>query len=159
MSSRADADDRHAAREFREASFKFFLIKLGGRVLDLRANLRDARVDLLLVALAVDDHGRIFRRNNLTGATEHVERCVLELEADVFGNNLRADRRCNIREHFLLAVAVARGLDAEHVECAAELVEYEGRERLALHIFRNDDNILLAALRDFLEDRQHLLHR
>ena len=68
----ADADDRHAAGEFGQALFEFFFIKLRRRVFYLRADLRDARVDLFFRALAADDDGLILGRNNFASAAEHI---------------------------------------------------------------------------------------
>ena len=49
-------------------------------------------------------------------------------------------------------------LDRRHLEAAAQLVDDEGRERLALDVL-GDDEERLAALCDQFEDRQHRLER
>ena len=64
----------------------------------------------------------------------------------------------DVLEHGLATVAEARGLDGGDLEAAAELVDDEGRERLAFHVL-GDDEERLAGLHDGFEDRQHGLQR
>ena len=54
------------------------------------------RLDVGLLAGAVDDGGVFLLDAHPLGAAEHVERDVLELDAEVFGDHLAAgqDRRC-----------------------------------------------------------------
>ena len=54
------------------------------------------------------------------------------------------------------AVAEARGLDGDGLERATDLVEHQGRERLALDVFGNDQQ-RLTGLHHRLEDRQQRL--
>ena len=61
----------------------------------------------------------------------------------------------HVAEHRLAAVAEAGGLDRADVEHAAQLVDDQGRERLALDVL-GDDQERLARLRDLLEQRNHL---
>src|SRR5205823_3097509 len=46
----ANPDDRHAAGELRQPLLQLLLVELGGRRLDLRADLLDARLDPLVAA-------------------------------------------------------------------------------------------------------------
>ena len=61
-------------------------------------------------------------------------------------------------EHRLAALAEARGLDGHRVERAADLVDHEGGEGLALDVL-GDDQQRLAALHDLLEHREQVLDR
>ena len=45
-------------------------------------------------------------------------------------------------------------LDGEHVEHAAQLVDHQRRERLAVDVLGDDQQVLLARLQDLLERRQ-----
>jgi hypothetical protein len=51
----ADADDRDTTRELSETFLQLFAIVVGGGLLDLRLDLRDAGLDVGLLAGAVDD--------------------------------------------------------------------------------------------------------
>ncbi len=62
----------------------------------------------------------------------------------------------DILQHFLSSVAEARSLDGDAGEGAAQLVEHERGERLALDVL-GDDQKLSAALHDLLEHGQDLL--
>ena len=53
----ADLDDRHAAGELGQPLLQLLAVVVGGRLLDLRLDLRDAALDVLLLARAVDDRG------------------------------------------------------------------------------------------------------
>ena len=92
----ADADDRDAARQLRQALLQLFLVVIRGRLLDLRAELRAAGLDVGLLAGAVDDRGVVLLDAHLLGRAEHVERDVLELDAEILADDLTAgqDRRC-----------------------------------------------------------------
>ena len=61
----------------------------------------------------------------------------------------------DVAEHRLAAVAEAGGLDRADVQDAAELVDDQGRQRLALDVL-GDDQQRLARLRDLLQQRDHL---
>jgi hypothetical protein len=92
----------------------------------------------------------------LLGAAEHVERDVLELDAEVLGDHLAAGQDRDVLEHGLAAIAEARRLDGRDLEAAAQLVDDERGQRLALDVL-GDDQQRLARLHDRFEDRQHRL--
>jgi hypothetical protein len=69
---------------------------------------------------------------------EVLDREVLELEAEVLGDRLAAGEDRDVLEHRLAAIAEARGLDGGDLERAAELVDDEGRERLAVDVLGDD---------------------
>jgi hypothetical protein len=75
----------HAADELREPLLELLAIVVGGRVLDLVADLVDAAVDVLLGARAVDDDGVVLVDHHPLGLAEVLEGHVLELEAELFG--------------------------------------------------------------------------
>ena len=83
---------------------------------------------------------------------------VLELDAEVFGDHLAAGQDGDVLEHRLAAIAEARRLDGRDLEAAAQLVDDERRQRLALDVL-GDDEQRLAGLHDRLEHRQHRLQR
>ena len=85
----ADLDDGNAARELGKTLLQLLAVVVRGRLLDLRLDLLHARLDVGLLARAVDDRGVLLVDRHALGAAEHVERHVLELDAEVL-----ADRLC-----------------------------------------------------------------
>ena len=71
--------------------------------------------------------------------------------------DLAAGEDGDVLEHRLAAVAEARRLDGATLQRAAQLVDDERRQRLALDVL-GDDEQRLAALGDLLEHRQQVLH-
>ena len=64
----------------------------------------------------------------------------------------------DVLEHRLAAIAEARRLDGRDLQAAAQLVDDQRRQRLALDVL-GDDEQRLASLHDRLEDGQHRLQR
>src|SRR6266536_3313995 len=123
------------------------------RVID--AVLALLHLDLRLAA-AADDRGVLLVDHHPFGAPEHVERDVLELDAEVLGDRGTAGQDRDVLQHGLAAIAEPGRLDGRDLEAAAQLVDHEGGERLALDVLGNDDE-RLAGLHDRLEQRQELL--
>ena len=137
-------------------SCSFSLVVVGGRLLDLRLDLLDAALDVGLLAGAVDDGRVVLVDRHLLGAAQHVERDVLELDAEVLADHLAAGEDGDVLQHGLAAIAEARRLDGRDLEAAAQLVDDERRQRLALDLL-GDDQQRLAGLHHRLEQRQHRL--
>jgi hypothetical protein len=106
----------------------------------------------------VDDRGVILLDLHALGAAQHVDRHVLELDAEVFGDHLAAGEDGDVLQHGLAAVTEARSLDGSDLQAATQLVDDEGGERFAFDVFRDDEEGL-RGLDDGLEDRQHRLER
>src|SRR5690606_19268676 len=121
-----------------------------------RTDLVHAAGDGVGVTGTLDDRGLVLGDDDLASLTEHVDRGVLELEADGLRDDLATREHRDVGEHRLAAVAEARGLDRDGLEDAADLVEDEGRQRLGLDVL-GDDQQRLAALDDLLEQRQQVL--
>jgi len=81
---------------------------------------------------------------------------VLELEAHLLGDHLGAREYADVLQHPLAAVAEAGRLDGDGGEGAAELVDHDRRERLALDVLGHDQQ-RLAGLDHLLEDREQIL--
>jgi hypothetical protein len=79
----------------------------------------------------------------------------LELDAQVLHDRRGAGEDRDVLEHGLAAVAVARRLDGGDLQRAAQLVDHQRRERLAVDVL-GDDQQRLAGLRDLLEQRDQL---
>ncbi len=80
----------------------------------------------------------------------------LQLKAELRRNNLAAGQNSNILQHLLAAVAEAGRLHCYTVESAAQLVQNQGCERLALNVLGNDDQ-LTAGLYNLLQQRENFL--
>ena len=68
LGGRADVDHGHAAGELGQALLELLLVVVGGGVLDLGLDLRDAVLDVLLLAGALDDGGVFLVHLDLLGA-------------------------------------------------------------------------------------------
>ncbi len=125
-------------------------------MLDLLPDLGAAALDVGLLAAAVDDRRVLLLDADLLGLAEHVERDVLELDAEILADDLTTRQDRDVFEHRLAAITKARRLDRGHLEAAAQLVDDERGKRLALDILRHDQQ-RPATLHDRLEHRQHRL--
>ena len=117
---------------------------------------RDAALDVGLLAGAVDDRGVLLLDHHLLGAAEHVERDVLELDAEILADRLAAGQDRDVLQHGLAAIAEARRLHGRDLEAAAQLVDHERGERLAFHVL-GDDEQRLAGLHHRFEQREQFL--
>ena len=96
---------------------------------------------------------------HLLGLAQVGQADVLQLDAQRLEDRLAAGQDGDVLEHGLAAVAVAGGLDRGAAERAAQLVDHQGRQRLALDVL-GDDQERPARLGDLLEDRNQVLdHR
>src|SRR6185503_3252284 len=90
LGGRADLDDRDAADELRQPLLQLLAIVVARGLLDLRANLLHARLDVGLLARALDDGRVVLVDGDALGAPEVLQRHVLELEPEVFRDRLPA---------------------------------------------------------------------
>src|SRR5215203_1277315 len=93
LGRRADADDRDAARELRQALLQLLAVVVRGRLLDLVADGGDAPLDGLAVARALDDRRVLLVHDDALGAAQVFERDRFELDAEVFGDDAPARER------------------------------------------------------------------
>ena len=113
-----------------------------------------ARLDVGLLAGAVHDGGLFLLDHDLLGAAEHGRGDVLELDAEIFRDQLAAGENGDVFQHGLAAVAEARRLDGRHLQAAAQLVDDQGGDRFAFHVLGQDQQ-RLAGLHHRFEQRQH----
>src|ERR1700682_1686630 len=150
----ADADHRDAACELGQTLLQLLTVVVRGGFLDLRLDLVDARLDVGLLAGAADDGGVLLVDHHLFGATEHGERDVLHLDAEIFRDRLTAGQNCDVLQHRLAAIAEARSLDGGNLEAATQTVDDEGGESFAFDVFRDDDQRLGGLPHGFQERKQ-----
>ena len=154
----ADLDDGDAAGQLREPLLELLAVEVGVGVLDLGLQLLDPGLDRLGVTGTVDDRRRVLRDDDPAGAAELRDLRVLELEAHLLGDHLGAAQDRDVLEHALAAVAEAGSLDRDGREGAAELVDDDRRERLALDVLRHDQQ-RTTGLDHLLEHGQEVLDR
>ena len=150
-----DADQGHAAGELREPLLELLLVVLAVGLLDLPPELVDPALDLGPLAGPLDDRRAVLVDLDLLGLAELRELEVLQLQAQVLADHRAAGEDGHVAEHRLAAVAEPGGLDRGDVEHAAELVDDQGRQRLALDVL-GDDQQRLARLGDLLQQGDHL---
>src|SRR5271169_5739018 len=152
----ADTDDGDAARQFRQAFLQLLLVVIRGRLLDLRTQLRAATLDVLLLAGTVDDRRVLLLDAHLFCGAEHVERDVLELDAEVLADHLTTGQDGDVLEHGLAPIAEAGGLDRRDLEAAAQFVDDQRRQRLTLDILGDDQQRVAALHHCFEQGQDHL---
>src|SRR5258705_13995806 len=91
-----DADPRDATRELGQTLLQLLTVVVRGGFLDLRLDLIDPRLDVGLLASAADDGGVLLVDHHLFGATEHGERDVLHLDAEIFRDRLTAGQNSDV---------------------------------------------------------------
>jgi hypothetical protein len=155
----ADLDDGHAADQLGQALLQLLAVVVGGGLLDLGADLLDPALDVLgflpapstMVVLSlsmVTLAWRVPRSLSVTFSSLRPRSSLMTLPPVRMAMSL---------QHGLAAVAEARSLDGRDLQGAAELVDDQGRQRLALDVL-GDDQQRLALLGDLLEHRQQVLH-
>ncbi len=152
----ADADHRDAAGEFCETLLQLLAVVVRGGLLDLRLDLVDAGLDVLFLAGAVDDRGVFLVDHDFSGTAQHVDGDAFELHAEFVRDQLAAGQDRNVFQHRLAAVAEAGRLDGGDLQAAAQAIDDQRGQRLALDVL-GDDQERLAGLNHRFQDRQHRL--
>ena len=146
LGGRADLDDGDAAGQLGEALLELLAVVVGGGVLDLGLDLGHAGLDLVGLAVAVDDRRVVLGRDDATGRPEVLDGDRVELAPDLLADDRAAGQDGDVAEHLLAAIAEARRLDGEDLDGAAELVDDERGEGLTVDVLA-DDQRGLALLR------------
>ncbi len=68
-------------------------------------------------------------------------------------------RTGDILQHGLASIAKTRGFDGDHIQHAAQLIQDQGCQRFAIDVLGNDQQLTLANLDQFFEDRDDVLPR
>src|SRR6185312_13888545 len=131
---RADANDGNAAGQFREPLLQLFAIVVACGLFDFASDLLDASIDLRALAAAADNCRIVLVDDDPLRASELFNGRVVELEAELLGDDLAAGQYRDVLQHRLAPVAIARRLDRAALEGAADLVDDQRRQRLAFDI-------------------------
>src|SRR6185312_8916262 len=138
----ADLDHRDTAGKFRQPFLQLLAVVIGGGLLYLRLDLADAGFDIGLLAGAVHNGGLFLLDDYLLGAAHHRGRDVLELDAEIFRDQLAAGEDRDIFKHRLATIAEARSFHRRDLQATAQLVDHQGRNRFAFNVFGDDDERL-----------------
>ena len=150
-----DGDDRHAAGELGEPLLELLTVVLAVGGIDLVADLLDARGDVGRLAGALDDRRLVLVDGDRLRLAEVGEIEALQRQPEVLADERATGEHGDVAEHRLAAVAEARRLGGADVEHAAELVDDQRGEGIAINILGNDQE-RLARLGDLLEEREEL---
>src|SRR5579885_365583 len=154
----ADSNHGNAAHQLRKPLLQLLAVVVGGGFLDLRADLLDARLNVGLLAGSVDNRGVVLVHHDPLGAPKILQGDVLEFDPKFLGDAAAAGQDRDILEYRLAAIAEARSLDRDALQRAADLVDHQRRQRLALDILRNQQQ-RLSGLGDTFQNGKKILHR
>ena len=101
--------------------------------------------DGVLGAGTVDDGGVVLGDGHALGGTEHVGGDVGDLDAELVKGSLATGKDGDVLEHALATVTVTRSLHGADVESAADLVQDERGQSLAVDVLGNDEQTLAGA--------------
>jgi hypothetical protein len=154
----ADLDQRHTAGELREPLLELLTVVVRVGVLDLgriwlirpsMSSLSPAPSTIVVLSLSMTTRLAVPSRSRVTFSS------LKPTSFEMTWPPVRTAMSCSIA---LRRSPKPGALTAARVERAAELVDDERGERLALDVL-GDDQERLAGLRDLLERRQQVLHR
>src|SRR5215208_752450 len=152
----ADLDDGHAASQLGEPLVELLAVVVRGGDPELTFQLSDAVFYPLGVARAAHDGGAVLRHDRLPRPPQLVELGILQLEAQLLGDDFSAGEDGDVLQHPLAPVAEERGPYRRHIQRAARLVDYQGRQRLAFQVIR-DDQERTVGLHHLVEDGQEVM--
>src|SRR5207302_7161288 len=111
----ADPDHRDATGELRQPLLQLLPVIVRGGLLDLLPDLGATALDVGLLAATIDDRRVLLLDADLLGLAEHVERDVLELDAEILADDLTTRQDRDVFEHRFAAITKARRLDRGHL--------------------------------------------
>src|SRR6476660_8868637 len=132
-----DLDHGNATGELGQPLLQLLLIVVGGGVLDLLLDLGDTALDVGLLAGTVDDRRVVLGDGHALRLAEHLYGDVLELNAEILGDQLTARQHGDILQHGLAAVAETGGLHGGDLQATAQLVDHERGQRFAFDVLGN----------------------
>ena len=138
LGGRANLDHCNAARKLGEALLELLLVVVRRGLLDLRLDLRHARLDLGRLPRAIDDGRVVLGRYDASCRAEVLGGHAVELAADLFRDHRAAGQHRDVAEHLLASVAEAWRLHRKHLYGAADLVHHERGECLTVNILSDD---------------------
>ena len=158
LGGRADLDHGDGVGELAQPLLRLLAVPVAlGLLVDV-ADLVDALVDGDGLAAALDDRAGFLAGDETARAAEVGDVGRLQLAAELLADHRAAGQRRDVAQVVLLAVAEAGRLDGDHVHRAAQLVDRQRGQRLAVHI-GGDDHQVLGDLEHLLEHREDVRDR
>src|SRR5690606_17866560 len=99
FSCTANADDGNTASQLGKTLLELLTVVVGRGLFDLRLDLGNAAFDLCLLASTIDDRRVFLGDGNALCTAQHVQGDVLELDAEVFGDDLATGQDRDVFEH------------------------------------------------------------
>ena len=155
LGGRADLEHRNTAGQLGQTLLQLLTVVVGVGVLDLGTDLGDPTVDVGLVSGTLDNRGLVLGDGDLAGLTEQIETGVLQLEADLLGDDLATGEDGHVLQHRLATIAEPGGFHGGDVDRAPNSVDDQGGQSLAVDVLSDDDE-RLAGLHDLLEHRHEV---
>ena len=134
----ANLDYCNTAGQFGHALLQLLLIVIRRGVFDLHADLVDPGGDRIVVATTVDDRGVVLVHGYTLGLAEVLEGGGFEIQAHFLGNHRATSQDGNVLQHGLAAITKTRRLAGSNLDDTAHIVDHQGGQGFALHIFRHD---------------------
>lgn len=106
----ADLDHADTAGQFRQPLVELLAIPVGIGPLDLRADLTDPLRNGLVAAAAIDNGGRILRRDDAASGPEVGQRDRIELQPDLLGHDRRPGQHSDVLQDVLAPIPERRCL-------------------------------------------------
>src|SRR5699024_9297442 len=150
-------DDRNATGQFGETVLQFVAVPIRFGCFDFVFDLANAVGYVLSVTGAINDGGDFLGDGNTTCATQNFGTNLIQLHAQVFGNNLCTSQGGNVLQHGLAAAAEARGFDSNSVQGTAQFVDHQGGQCFTVNIFSDDESRILF-LQNLFQQWQEFLH-
>ena len=157
FSGRADFDHGHAADQLGQPFLQFFTVVVRGGFFDLGAHLLHTALDVSSLAGAFDDRGVVLVHGDLLGAAQVGQLDALQLDAQVFADDLAAGEDGDVFQHGLATIAEARSFDRGAVQGAAQFVDDQGCQSFTFH-FLGHNQERLPGLGNLLEQGKQVLH-
>ena len=149
-------DHRNTAGQLGQALLQLLAVVVGVAVLDLGTDLRNPAGDGVGITGALDDGGLVLGDDDLARLAEQRDVGGLQGQTDLFADDLATGEDRDVLQHRLAAITEARRLDGNGLEGAADLVDDQRGQRLALDVL-GDDQQRLAGLDDLLQQGQQIL--
>src|SRR5688572_15805081 len=127
-------------------------------VLDLRAELLHAPCDRRGGSSAFHDRRGVLVDRDPLCLAEVLERHVLELQTEVFGERFPVGQDRNIFQHRRPVIPIAGRLDRRNLNGPAQLVDDDGGQAVAVDLLRDDQQRTACAGHE-LQYRQQVLQR
>mmetsp|Transcript_41191 Transcript_41191/g.106469 ORF Transcript_41191/g.106469 Transcript_41191/m.106469 type:complete len:390 (-) Transcript_41191:699-1868(-) len=150
-------DHGDTARELSEPLLEFLLLILRSSLGDGLTEELAPLLDVVLGTTTVEDNSVVLGNSDLSGSTEHGLVDVLELHAEVLGDDLTASKNSHILKVGLPVITEAGGLDGSDLDGTTESVHDKSGEGLTLNILGNDKEGALLS-HNKLEGGHEVLH-